>query len=159
SGDIGRHGVAILSVREGIQFESTIQSDCAPLHELVYKLLQSPSQVHCLRDLTRGGLAAALYEISRDALVSIEVEENKIPVSEEVLGACELLGLDPLYVSNEGRMIVFVPADHAQTTLEQLRSHPLGEGAALIGRVTKATEHPVLLRHRFGGTRLLDLPL
>lgn len=159
SGDIGRHGVAILSVREGLQFESPIESDCAPLHTMVASLLEAGISLHCLRDLTRGGLAAALYEISRDARVSMEVEEAKIPVSEPVHAACELLGLDPLYVANEGRMILILPQNEAERALSVLRAHPFGQQATQIGRTTPKQEAPVLLQNRFGGTRLLDLPL
>jgi hydrogenase expression/formation protein HypE len=156
SGDVGRHGVAILSVREGLQFETSIESDCAALHSLVGALVSS-GEVHCLRDLTRGGLAAALHEIARDAQVSIEIKEDAVPVSEEVKSACELLGLDPFFSANEGRMIAFVPEEQASIALLALQSHPLGRGAAIIGEVSRGSG--VVLQNRFGGRRLLDLPL
>jgi hydrogenase expression/formation protein HypE len=156
SGDIGRHGIAILSVREGLQFETTIESDCAPLHSLVSALL-AESEVHCLRDLTRGGLAAALHEMSRDAGVAIELEEATIPVAEEVRAACELLGLDPFFSANEGRMIAIVSEQEATKALDALRAQPQGRGAALIGRVSSG--EGVSVKNRFGGHRWLDLPL
>ncbi|MBN2218302.1 MAG: hydrogenase expression/formation protein HypE, partial [Pirellulales bacterium] len=117
SGDLGRHGIAVLSVREGIAFESDLESDCASLAGLVEALLEADPDVHCLRDLTRGGLAAALCEIAEAAGVGIELTEASIPVIEPVAGACELLGLDPLYVANEGRLVAFVPAEAAERTL------------------------------------------
>ena len=110
SGDLGRHGMAIMSVREGLQFEGALESDCAPLADLVEAMLATGADIHCLRDLTRGGLAAALNEIALDARVGIEIDEAAIPVAEPVAAACELLGLDPLYVANEGRLVAFVPA-------------------------------------------------
>jgi hydrogenase expression/formation protein HypE len=147
SGDLGRHGMAIMAVREGLTFETTIESDCAPLAALI----------HCLRDLTRGGLASALVEIAEAANICVEIEEVAIPVREEVQGACEILGLDPLYVANEGRMVAFVPASDAERALACLRAHPLGSGARLIGKVTQ--EHPgvVTMRSRIGATRVVDM--
>ncbi len=156
SGDVGRHGMAIMSVREGLQFESTIESDCAPLVSPVLALLQNGIEVHCLRDLTRGGLASGLNEISSVAELSIEVEEGAIPVREEVRGACEILGLDPSYVANEGRFIAFVPAVQARAALEILRRHPVTEGACQIGTVG-STKGFVTVRSTIGATRILDL--
>ena len=124
SGDLGRHGVAIMSVREGLQFEGVLESDCAPLADLVAAMLATGADIHCLRDLTRGGLAAALNEIALDARVGIEIDESAIPVAEPVAAACELLGLDPLYVANEGRLVAFVPAAAADRVLEVMRHHP-----------------------------------
>jgi hydrogenase expression/formation protein HypE len=156
SGDLGRHGVAVLAVREGLAFETTIESDLAPLAPLVDALFAAGAEVHCLRDLTRGGLAAALNEIALDAGVGVEIDEGAVPVSEAVTGACELLGLDPLYVANEGRLVAFVPAPSAKRTLALMRAHPGAHDAAPIGQVTDMTG-AVTLRTRLGGTRLLDL--
>jgi hydrogenase expression/formation protein HypE len=157
SGDIGRHGIAVLSVREGIAFETPVQSDCAPLTPLVAALFEAAVDVHCLRDTTRGGLASALNEIALDSGVSLVVDESEVPVDEAVAGPCELLGLDPLYVACEGRMVAFVPEPQADAALEAMRRHPLGTGAARIGRVTQGPAGMVSLRTRLGGQRLLDL--
>jgi len=157
SGDLGRHGIAIMSVREGLRFEGTLESDCAPLADLVAAMLATGAQIHCLRDLTRGGLAAALNEIALDAGVGIELDEMAIPVAEPVAAACELLGFDPLYVANEGRLVAFVPASSAAGVLEVMRRHPAAVGPAQIGVVR--ADHPgtVELRTRFGGSRVVDL--
>jgi len=157
SGDLGRHGLAIMSVREGLEFETTLQSDCAPLWGLVEAMLEAGSDIHCLRDLTRGGLAAALNEIAQDAGVGIELEESTIPVSEPVAAACELLGLDPLYAANEGRLVAFVPAEAVDRVLEIMRNHVQAPQPAVIGLVTE--EHPgiVELRSVLGAPRVLDL--
>jgi len=158
SGDIGRHGIAIMSVREGLEFASPILSDSAPLIDAVQALLQAGITVHCLRDLTRGGLATALNEIANQAQVQIRVRESAIPIEEAVQGACEILGLDPLYVANEGRFIAFVPADQAEPALEVLRSVPVSQGACLIGEVKSRASHPeVILESLIGGERVLDL--
>jgi hydrogenase expression/formation protein HypE len=157
SGDLGRHGVAILSVREGLQFEGAPESDCAPLADLVEKMLAADADLHCLRDLTRGGLAAALNEIALDAHVGIEVQEAAIPVLESVVGACELLGLDPLYVANEGRLVAFVSNESADRVLEAMQRHPACVGAVRIGTVCEAHRGVVELRGPFGGGRILDL--
>jgi len=157
SGDLGRHGIAVLSVREGLAFESELKSDCAPLAGLVQSLLEADSDVHCLRDLTRGGLAAALCEIADAAGVGIELAEASIPVCEPVAGACELLGLDPLYVANEGRLVTFVPASAAEQTLEIMRSHPAAVGPAIIGTVTPSQPGVVRLRNPLGVERIVDL--
>jgi len=158
NGDIARHGMAIMSVREGLQFESAIESDSAPLWSLVHSLLQAGIQIHCLRDLTRGGLAAAVIEIAQSAGVAIELQEAQIPVCEAVLGACEILGFDPLYVANEGRCVVFVPADQAEQALCVMRAHPLGQQAAIIGSVQeKDSMGFVSLQTLAGASRVLDL--
>ncbi|HSP78678.1 MAG TPA: hydrogenase expression/formation protein HypE, partial [Myxococcaceae bacterium] len=128
SGDVGRHGIAVLSVREGLAFETPVHSDCAPLAPLVEALLEAGVEVHCLRDTTRGGLATALNEVALEAGVGLVVEEPAVPVDEAVAGACELLGLDPLYVACEGRMVAFVPELQAEASLEVLRRQPLGAG-------------------------------
>lgn len=156
SGDLGRHGVAVLSRREGLEFETEIRSDCAPLNGLVRDLIGAGVTLHCLRDLTRGGLTSALVEVAEVARVTIEVDERRVPVSEEVRGACELLGLDPFYVANEGRMVVFVPEAEAEQALAVLRADPLGQGAARIGSVAAGPPH-VVLRTAIGSRRALDM--
>ncbi len=158
SGDIGRHGMAIMAVREGLAFETEIASDCAPLAAPVLKLLESGVAVHCLRDLTRGGLAAALVEIAQTAGLHIQLDETAIPVRPEVQSACELLGLDPLYVANEGRFVAFVPEAEAERALSLLQTEPVSAGARRIGQVT--ADGPaglVTLRTAIGTTRVLDL--
>lgn len=157
NGDVGRHGMAILSVREGMQFEETITSDCAPLAEPVLRLLEAGIDVHCLRDLTRGGLASAVNEIAQASGCQIDLEEAAIPVAETVRGACEILGLDPLYVANEGRFIAVVTPSDAQRAVEILRKHPLGAQAQQIGVVTDGTPGLVTLRSQIGARRVLDL--
>jgi hydrogenase expression/formation protein HypE len=157
SGDLGRHGVAVMSVREGLGFEAAPESDCASLAGLVQAMLAAGAQLHCLRDLTRGGLAAATNEIALDRGLGMELDEAAIPVSEPVAGACELLGLDPLYVANEGRLIAMVSAAAAPGLLEIMRRHPAAAGAAAIGRVTAAHPGMVELRGRLGGNRIVDL--
>jgi hydrogenase expression/formation protein HypE len=157
SGDLGRHGVAVLSVREGLAFEEPVESDCGDLSHLVAGLLEAGLVPHCLRDLTRGGLASALNEIAGERGVGIEVEEASIPVSDAVRGACEVLGLDPLYVANEGRLVAFVKPEQAEDALQLLRGLPGGEGATLVGTVLEEGKGRVHLRGVFGANRLLDL--
>jgi hydrogenase expression/formation protein HypE len=157
SGDLGRHGMAVMSVREGLGFQSALESDCASLAGLVEAMLAGGGDLHCLRDLTRGGLAAALNEIAMDSRVGIELEEAAIPVSEAVASACELLGLDPLYVANEGRLVAFAPAGEAERLLQIMRSHVAAPGAAIVGRVTAEHSGTVELRGRLGGNRIVDL--
>ncbi len=155
SGDIGRHGIAVLSVREGLAFESPIESDCASLYPLVYALLDAGVLVHCLRDATRGGLATVLNEIAREAQVAVSVDEARIPVCEPVAGACELLGLDPLYVACEGRMVVFTAPESTELAVEILRAR--GHDARHIGHVMAGRAGQVSLRTRVGVSRLLDM--
>ncbi len=157
SGDLGRHGLAVLSVREGLAFAGDIQSDSAPVHTVVEDLLSIGIEVHCLRDLTRGGLASALNEIAAAARVAMAVDERAIPVSEPVRGACELLGLDPLYVANEGRFVAFVPESEAHTALTVMRRHEVSQEAAIIGRVIDSEERAVVLMTVLGTKRFLDL--
>ncbi len=157
SGDIGRHGMAIMTAREGLEFESAITSDCAPLSGIVQEMLTAGIQVHCLRDLTRGGLASALVEIAETAHLHFEIDETAIPVSEEVRAACEILGFDPLYVANEGRFISFVPAHEAERALGQMRSHPLGRQACLIGKVAGDTPGLVTMKSKIGTNRVIDM--
>lgn len=157
SGDIGRHGMAIMAVREGLEFETTIESDCAPLAGLVAELISGGIEVHCLRDLTRGGLASALIEIAEAAGVQVHIREAAVPVGEEVRGACEMLGFDPLYVANEGRLVCFAPEADAKRALTILQSHPLGKEASIIGAVTHTAPGLVTLESRIGATRIVDM--
>jgi hydrogenase expression/formation protein HypE len=158
SGDIGRHGMAIMAVREGLAFESTIESDCAPLFDPVHRLLEGGVEVHALRDLTRGGLAGGVIECVETARLGAELREDAIAVREDVRGACELLGLDPLYVANEGRFAAFVPADEAAHAVALLRTNPICRDAQAIGVVTESPPGQVTLRSRIGTRRMLDLP-
>lgn len=157
NGDLGRHGMAIMAVREGLEFDSEIQSDCAPLHHLVQALLDAGVGVHCLRDLTRGGLTSALVEIAETSGARLRIDEAAVPVRDDVRGACEILGFDPLYVANEGRFVAFVEAADAERTVAILRSLPGGEGAVCIGRVEEEQGPLVVLRSRIGANRILDM--
>ena len=158
SGDLGRHGMAIMAVREGLQFESTIESDSAPVTESVLELLQAGIEIHCLRDLTRGGLASALNEIAEAAGVKMVIDEKMIPVREEVHAACEILGLDPLHVANEGRFVAFVAGPDSASAQEILRRHPVSANAAIIGRVMDQGAPLVTIKSAIGATRILDMP-
>ena len=158
SGDLGRHGMAIMAEREGLQFESTIESDSAPVHEPVLELFQEGIEVHCLRDLTRGGLASALNEIAEAAGVKIAVTQTAIPVREDVHAACEMLGLDPLHVANEGRLVAFVAARDAERALQILRRHRVSAGAVLIGQVVERAAPLVTIKSAIGASRILDMP-
>ena len=158
SGDLGRHGMAIMAVREGLSFESQIESDSTPVHEAVLALVQAGIEIHCLRDLTRGGLASALNEIAEAAGVKIAVEEKLIPVREDVHAACELLGLDPLHVANEGRFVAFVASRDAVGALEIMRKHEVSAGSTAIGRITETTGSLVVLKSGLGASRILDMP-
>ena len=157
SGDLGRHGIAIMAEREGLQFESEIQSDSASLAGLVGRLLDAGVRPHCLRDLTRGGLASALNELAEAAQVAIEIDELDVPVYEAVRGACEILGLDPLYVACEGRMIAIVPADQADSALSRMQADPLGRDAVQIGRVVASPAGRVTITSAIGTARILDM--
>jgi len=156
SGDIGRHGMAVMAVREGLAFETAIESDLAPLTGLVAQLVEAAVDVHCLRDCTRWGLAGALNEIAKSGAVGITIREDAIPVQEDVRGACEILGLDPLHVANEGRFVAFVARGDSERALEVMRGHPVGAGAGVIGEVTAQGATPVLMK-TFGGTRVVDM--
>jgi hydrogenase expression/formation protein HypE len=158
NGDLGRHGMAIMAVREGLQFESAIESDSAPVADLVLELLRAGIEIHCLRDLTRGGLASALNEIAEAARVRIEVVEKAVPVREDVHAACEMLGLDPLHVACEGRFIVFVAAKDAERTLQIMHGHAMGAGVAAIGKVIGSDSPLVTLKSVIGVNRILDMP-
>lgn len=157
NGDIGRHGIAIMAVREGLEFESTIASDCRPLHAQVARLLEAGAEVHCLRDLTRGGLGTALVEIAEAAHQHIHVDENAIEVRQDVQGACEILGFDPLYVANEGRFVVFVPESQVGVALESLRGMTPDSEARLIGRVGGGRPGIVTLKTKIGVSRIVDM--
>ena len=158
SGDLGRHGVAILATREGLKFETTIESDCQPLWSPVKRLLDAGVEIHALRDLTRGGLTATLNEIAGAAKLSIRIEEAKVPVAEEVKGACEMLGLDPLGVANEGRFAVFLPESHVEKALQLLKGDPASNGAVWVGRVVKGIPGRVTMLSVVGVERILDMP-
>jgi hydrogenase expression/formation protein HypE len=156
SGDIGRHGIAIMACREGLSFEATVESDCAPVAAPVLDLIRSGIEVHCLRDLTRGGLASALCEIATSSGLGISIDERAIAVGDEVKGACELLGFDPLYVANEGRFVAFVPAAEARRAVEVLRHHAEASAATVIGSAT-ASPGLVTMRTRIGASRVVDM--
>ena len=157
SGDIGRHGIAIMAVREGLGFSTEIESDCGPLSDPVMALLDAGIEVHCLRDLTRGGLASALVEIAEASRLHLEIEERAIQVSDEVAGACELLGLDPLHVANEGRFVAFVSQGDVERTLSILRTHAVSTQAALIGHVSERPFGLVTMKSIIGASRIVDM--
>ena len=157
SGTIGDHGIAVLSQREGLSFSTKLQSDCAPLNKLVADIIQVSSQIHCLRDPTRGGLATTLNELATQSKVGIKIEEEKIPVREEVQAACEMLGFDPLYVANEGKLVAIVAPGDAEAVLNRMQQNTYGREAAVIGEVRQ--EHPgrVVMRTRLGASRIVDM--
>jgi len=161
SGYIGDHGMTIMSQREGLEFESAIESDCAALHGLVAVMIATRSSandfIHTLRDPTRGGVATTLNEIAKHANVGMVVDERKIPVRESVKGACEVLGLDPLYVANEGKLLALIAPEMAGDVLAQMRGHRLGRDAAIIGEVVESHPGMVLMKTEIGGTRVLDV--
>lgn len=157
SGPIGEHGIAILAQREGLEFESRIESDSAALHTLVAKMLKVTKSIRCMRDPTRGGLSSALNEIAAQSKVGIELDERAIPVREEVRGACEMLGLDPLYVANEGKLIAIVEPGVAEGVLGAMRDHSLGREARTIGQVTEKNTGLVTMRTALGTTRIVDM--
>jgi hydrogenase expression/formation protein HypE len=157
SGMIATHGIAIMSLREGLEFETTIQSDTAALNGLVEMMLDVAPDIHVLRDPTRGGVTSALTEIAESAGAGIHLDEAALPIREDVRGACELLGLDPLYVANEGILIAIVPAARSASLLAAMRKHPRGGNATVIGSVVE--DHPgfVTMRTRVGGSRIVDM--
>jgi hydrogenase expression/formation protein HypE len=159
SGTVGDHGMAIMSVREGLSFETELVSDSAPLHTLVAAMLEVTRDIHCLRDATRGGVAAVLNELADRSRAGFALDEPAVPVRPAVMAACEMLGMDPLYVANEGKLVAVVPPEHADAVLEAMRRHPLGQDAAIIGQVVD--EHPgkVVARTAIGGRRVVDMPL
>jgi len=157
SGSIGDHGVAILSSREGLEFSTTLESDCAPLNGLVAAMMEAAESIHCLRDPTRGGLSSTLNELARQSGVGIWVEEELIPIKEEVRGACELLGLDPFILANEGKLVAIVADGAVEKILRRMHDHPLGRKATIIGEVRPEPKGKVILRTRIGSTRLMDM--
>lgn len=157
SGTIGDHGIAVLSRREGLSFSTTLESDCAPLNSLVAAMLQVNRNIHCLRDPTRGGLATTLNELARQSQVGIRIEEEKIPIRDEVFGACEMLGLDPLYVACEGRLIAVVPPEVAGDILDAMRRHQYGKSAAIIGEVNAGNPGRVVMKTTLGSSRIVDM--
>lgn len=157
SGAIGEHGIAILAQREGLQFESNIESDSVALHTLVADMLKVTRDIRCMRDPTRGGVSSTLNEIAAQSRVGIELEECAIPVREDVKGACEMLGLDPLYVANEGKLVAIVKPEAADDVLAAMRSHPLGREARVIGSVTQNDAGLVIMRTVLGTSRIVDM--
>ena len=157
SGSIAEHGVAILSVREGLQFETQVESDTAPLHELVAQMLRASRKIRVLRDPTRGGVATTLNELAASARVGLRIYESSILVKDEVLGACEVLGLDPLYIANEGKLLAIVAAEDAENVLRVMREHPLGRDAAIIGEAVSDHPSTVVMKTSIGGTRVVDM--
>ena len=156
SGGIGNHGTAVLSRRENLNFETELRSDSAALHGLVAAMVEAVPDIHVMRDPTRGGLAALLNEIARESRVGIIIREQAIPIATAVRGACELLGLDPLYVANEGKLVAFCAAADAEPLLSAMREHPLGREAAIIGEVIEDADQFVQMQTAFGGDRIID---
>ncbi|MCZ8011258.1 MAG: hydrogenase expression/formation protein HypE [Gemmatimonas sp.] len=159
SGTIGDHGMAIMSVREGLEFDTTIVSDCAPLNGLVEAMLRITTDIHVLRDPTRGGLAASLNEIAKAAAVGIVIREAALPVLPQVASACEILGMDPVFVANEGKLLAVVPPQHAGAVLAAMRAHPRGTQAAIIGEVTSAHPGMLVARTAIGAQRVIAMPI
>lgn len=157
SGNIGDHGIAVISQREGLKFSVPVQSDCAPLNKLVSQMLEASSQIHCMRDPTRGGLATTLNELARQSKIGIRIEEEKIPVHDGVRAACELLGFDPLYVANEGKLIAIVAPGDAEKILARMKRNRYGAGASIIGEVTDEHKGKVIMRTRLGASRIVDM--
>jgi len=159
SGSIGEHGLAVLAKRKGLDFQTAVASDCAPLHELVASLLaECGSAVHAMRDATRGGVAAVLWEFAESSRVEIKIEEERIPVQAAVKNGCHLLGLDPLYMANEGKMIAIVSEENADRALASLRKHPLGSEAAIIGQVVASSDSRVSIKTVYGAWRMAHWP-
>jgi hydrogenase expression/formation protein HypE len=156
SGTIGDHGVAIMSLRENLTFETTIESDTAALHGLIATMVDAVPTIRCLRDPTRGGLGTTLNEFARQSGVGMVIRESAIPVRPEVNAACEFLGLDPLYVANEGKLVAICPGEDAERLVAAMRAHPLGAGAAIIGEVIEDPHRFVQMDTAFGGRRVVD---
>ncbi len=157
SGKIADHGIAIMNAREGLEFETLVKSDTAPLNSLVELMLRCSKNIRIMRDPTRGGLATVLNEIADSAEVGIEIEETKIPLNESVKAACEILGFDPLYVANEGKLVAFVPADEANFILKEMKNHPLGADSSIIGKVVSGHKGRVVMRTILGSNRIVDM--
>lgn len=158
NGTVGDHGAAIIQARENLSLAPAILSDSAPLNGLIKNILQASPNIHCMRDATRGGLGAILAEIAKSAQLHIDIDERSIPVQENVRGLCEILGFDPLFLANEGKIVVFCPQREAQTVLGAMQEHPFGRKAAIIGRVSHETPPRVVLKTCIGGERVMDLP-
>ncbi len=157
SGAIGDHGIAVMSQREGLRFSVPIQSDCAPLNKMVAEMLSVSAKIHCLRDPTRGGVATTLNEIARQSGVGVRIEEDKIPIHDGVRAACELLGFDPLYVANEGKLVAVVAPEDAEKVLEKIRHNRYGIEATIIGELTAEHKGKVVMRTRLGSLRIVDM--
>ena len=157
SGTIGDHGIAVISRREELSFSTRLESDCAPLGGLVAEMLNASPNIRCLRDPTRGGLATSLNELAKQSKVSIRIEEEKVPVREEVLAACEMLGFDPLYVANEGKLVAIVPPEDANKVLKAMRKNRYGENAAIIGEVGAEKPGRVVMKTVLGASRIVDM--
>ncbi|HTY37476.1 MAG TPA: hydrogenase expression/formation protein HypE [Bacteroidota bacterium] len=157
SGEIAVHGIAIMSVRAGLEFQTSMQSDTAALNHLVAAMLETGGHIHVLRDPTRGGVASTLNEIAESSGVGIRIDESKIPISDPVRGACEILGLDPLYVANEGKLVAFVDPHDADLILGVMRDHPLGKSAAIVGEVVEEHRGTVVMQTMIGGSRVVDM--
>jgi hydrogenase expression/formation protein HypE len=157
SGMLGDHGIAIMSTREGIEFETWLESDTAPLHGLAGALMDAAPGLRCMRDPTRGGLSSTLNEIAAASKVGVEIVETALPIRPQVKAACEMLGLDPLYVANEGKLVAVVPAEQADAALKAMKSHPLGRDAALIGKVVEDAAAMVVMTSRIGGSRVVTM--
>lgn len=158
SGELGVHGIVIMSVREGIEFDTRLETDSAALHTLVEVILSVTKDVHCMRDPTRGGLSSALNELAASSKVGMKIREDDIPISEEVEGACEILGLDPLAVANEGKLVAIVPSAATDEVVARMRNHPLGSKARVIGEVV--ADHPgtVVMETSIGGLQIVQMP-
>ncbi|BDA39281.1 hydrogenase expression/formation protein HypE [Candidatus Atelocyanobacterium thalassae] len=155
NGDIGRHGISVMAMREGLELETTIKSDCQPLHQVILEMIKQGVKIHCLRDLTRGGLASSLNEIADSAKIRVNIIEKAIPVMEDVKGACEILGFDPLYIANEGRFVAFIPEDSVDKALEIMTS--FSDSSCVIGEVTERNTGLVTLKNEIGTTRIIDM--
>jgi hydrogenase expression/formation protein HypE len=158
NGSIGDHGASIIKARDNLGLEAEVISDSAPLHGLIAEILKASPNIHCMRDATRGGLGAILAEIAKSANIQINISEQFIPVQDNVRGICEILGLDPLYLANEGKMVLFCPAHEAKKVLNTMKKHELGINAAIIGNVTQGGQGRVVLKTSIGGERIVDLP-
>ncbi len=157
NGYIGDHGAAIVDARGELAMENTIQSDCQPLNGLIASMLESCPEIRCLRDATRGGIATVLNEFASSSQVAIRLNETAIPLRSSVRGMCEILGLDPLYLANEGKVVAIVPAEHAEAVLACMQQHPAGQKSAIIGEVVAAPAERVILTTSFGGERIVDM--
>ena len=158
NGTLGDHGAAIIAARESLSLSSNLVSDTAPLNGLIADILQASPHIHCMRDATRGGLGAILAEIAKTAQVRIDIDEKNIPVQDNVRGICEILGFDPLYLANEGKMAVFCAQSDAWAVLRVMQKHPYGRNAAIIGRVDSSASGRVVLKTAIGGERVVDMP-